>query len=366
MEQSSELGYVTELHENDVLLGRGRPAIEQNRFFRNLILANKEAYMSSSQHAIKGEISKKILSTIREKGGRFVRPISSDSERKRFGVPDDIRRAWVIVSDSVSIQKIKQALREQEPAQYAADEYIRQSGTKRKSSSSEPFAAVDYWPAIEHSSTGKRPNPGYPGPIQQYETPANESFTIFPSMRLPPHSFPSAESHRSLSSLDDINFLARLRNSASFNQSEMEMRFQQHQALQRAILISQQARTRLDTSSHGQGIHPNEYHNMIRTTTNNVPPLLGSLLEQQPWQMFSANQFAQLNTPSSTSQFGVETNMPSKVQPSLGKIMERVDPRDNDSLFLNDFSLSQKAQSDSENSQEVSATDDDDKKPKSR
>jgi hypothetical protein len=367
MEQSAELGFVTELRENDVLLGRGRPAIEQNRFFRNLILANKEAYMSSSQHAIKGEISKNILSIIREKGGRFVRPISSDSERRRFGVPDEIRRAWVIVSDSVSIQKIKQALREQDAAQYTADESFHHSGTKRKSSSSELSTAVARWPTTQYSTTNKRPNPGYVGPIQHHETPANEPFTIFPGSGIPPLSFPSAESHRSLSSLDDFDFLTRLRSSANLNQSEIELRFQQQQALQQAILISQQARARLDTSNNGHGVQPNEYHNMIRTSNNNVPPLSGAVLEQHPWQMFPANQFALLNSPSSASISGTQMQqMSPKLQPSLGRIMDRVEPPEHDSLLRHGYSWSQKSQSDSENSRETSVADEEEKKPKSR
>ena len=94
-------------------LGRGAPIVNNpgNARFRNLIIADREQYISTSRHVVKEEIARKILNAVEEKGGRFLRKIESDSERRRYNVAEG-QNAWVEASDAISIQKVKQALRE--------------------------------------------------------------------------------------------------------------------------------------------------------------------------------------------------------------------------------------------------------------
>lgn len=100
---------------NDVQLGRGRPVVtsEGNQRFRQLILENRPVYTASSRHAHKDAIARQILQTIRDRGGRFLRKMESTSEREQFGVVDN-EQAWVVVDNETTLQKVKQALREQE------------------------------------------------------------------------------------------------------------------------------------------------------------------------------------------------------------------------------------------------------------
>jgi len=105
--------YVSELNDDDVLLGRGAPIVNNpgNLRFRALILADKERYISTSRHVIKEEIARKILNTVAERGGRFLRKLENESERRQYHVPDG-QNAWVEADEATSVQKVKQALRE--------------------------------------------------------------------------------------------------------------------------------------------------------------------------------------------------------------------------------------------------------------
>jgi hypothetical protein len=107
--------YVTTVNENDVQLGRGRPVItsEGNRRFRRLIQENKTEYTTSARHAHKDEIARRILFTIGERGGRFLRKLNATAERRLHGIADGVQ-AWEMVDEETSLQKVKQALREQE------------------------------------------------------------------------------------------------------------------------------------------------------------------------------------------------------------------------------------------------------------
>lgn len=319
--------------------------------------------MSTSQHAVKGEISKKILSAIKEKGGRFVRPISSDAERRRFGVPEEIRRAWVIVPDSVSLQKIKQALREQDPAQDTSNEFFHQSGTKRKTLSFESPSAAERWRGINDATVRKTETPLYPSYVRQHETLADSSLTFSGSREWPIESSSLQESQRVLSSLGDGDFLTRLRCNA--NLSQMELRFQQQQALQRAILISQQARSRLDASMYQHGIQPSESRTVIIPQNNAA--FFGPILEQQSWQMLSAaNQFTQsFNTSSSTYALTQSQTSP-EARPTPRMMQDRCDVSQFYSAIQQYHSKPQKSCPESDVSRRGSVEDEDEKKPKSR
>lgn len=107
--------YVTALNLDDVQLGRGRPVVtsEGNKRFRRLILDNKAEYTCSRRHVQKDGIARRVLRTVAERGGRFLRRLESTTERELLGIADGVQ-AWVIVDEETSLQKVKQALREQE------------------------------------------------------------------------------------------------------------------------------------------------------------------------------------------------------------------------------------------------------------
>jgi hypothetical protein len=106
--------YVPKVNDNDVQLGRGRPVItsEGNVCFRKFNLDKKSEYTSTGLHAQKDEIACCILQTIREWGGRFLRKLGSAEERQLLDLADGVQM-WAIVDKEKSLEKVKQALREQ-------------------------------------------------------------------------------------------------------------------------------------------------------------------------------------------------------------------------------------------------------------
>jgi len=95
-------------------LGRGAPIVNNpgNKRFRQLILKDKERYVTTSRHVMKEEIARNILNAVEERGGRFLRKLESESDRKRYNVPTG-QNAWMEANDATAMQKVKQALREQ-------------------------------------------------------------------------------------------------------------------------------------------------------------------------------------------------------------------------------------------------------------
>lgn len=110
-------------------LGRGAPIVNNpgNLRFRKLILADKERYISTSRHVVKEEIARKILNTVEQRGGKFLRKLETESERRRYNVPEG-QNAWVEANDAISVQKVKQALREHKSGE------SRAAGRRRESS----------------------------------------------------------------------------------------------------------------------------------------------------------------------------------------------------------------------------------------
>jgi hypothetical protein len=96
--------YVTSVDDNDVQLGRGRPVItsEGNVRFRRLILDNKAEYTSSGQHCVKDAIARRILRTIDERGGWFLRKLESATKQELLGIAEGVH-AWAIVNEEASL-----------------------------------------------------------------------------------------------------------------------------------------------------------------------------------------------------------------------------------------------------------------------
>ena len=105
--------WVTELNDNDVLLGREAVALkgEGHRRFQQLIDAHVAGYNSNRRHAAKKAIADHIKDTIRGRGGRFMRKIETMAEKADIGAPT-CADAFVMVDEEAVLQKIKQALRD--------------------------------------------------------------------------------------------------------------------------------------------------------------------------------------------------------------------------------------------------------------
>jgi hypothetical protein len=105
-------GIITELSQNDVLLGRGEPSIvnEGNIRFRQLVQSRKLEYLDAPKRKTKDSIARQVVQAISLKEGRFLRRISSPVEAEQIGVPKGVK-AWVLAHEGAVIQKIKQALR---------------------------------------------------------------------------------------------------------------------------------------------------------------------------------------------------------------------------------------------------------------
>jgi hypothetical protein len=111
------LRYVTELHPNDILMGRGAPIInyEGNVRFRELVRTRKVDYVNTTRHQVKDEIARCILQEIKRRDGHFLRRIDSEGELRRLGISEEATKAWIIVDNDVALEKVKQALRDKDP-----------------------------------------------------------------------------------------------------------------------------------------------------------------------------------------------------------------------------------------------------------
>lgn len=106
------VGFVTELSCNDVLVGRGTPAIENegNIRFRQLVQSHKLEYINAPTRKIKSLIARQVAQTVAYRQGLFLRLIESPSEAAQMGVPEGVK-AWVPVHAGIILEKVKLALR---------------------------------------------------------------------------------------------------------------------------------------------------------------------------------------------------------------------------------------------------------------
>jgi len=145
-ESSRSSSYITALTDADVLLGRGAPVQKRkgNKRFREIVMEEKEAYSATGKHAVKDQIAHRILNSVSAKGGRFVRRIESEQERGALGVPHNVSEAWVVVSENVAKEKVKQALRE-----HTASQKKKTTSPRKRRRKAQPKAA----PSREFSSS---------------------------------------------------------------------------------------------------------------------------------------------------------------------------------------------------------------------
>jgi hypothetical protein len=108
---------VDEIRENDILMGRGAPTINYkgNVSFRELVSTRKAEYTASGRHRVKDEIARQVIEEIARRDGRFLRRIETTAEAEALGMPNN-KKAWIIAEDSIAMEKVKQALRDKDPA----------------------------------------------------------------------------------------------------------------------------------------------------------------------------------------------------------------------------------------------------------
>lgn len=105
---------VYHIKSNDVLLGRGAPIINNkgNQRFRKVVDTRKVEYLASCRHDVKNKIAHEVIKIIISNDGRFLRKVEDPEEALKLGVSVNDESVWVIADDAVTLQKVKQALRE--------------------------------------------------------------------------------------------------------------------------------------------------------------------------------------------------------------------------------------------------------------
>mmetsp|Transcript_8632 Transcript_8632/g.12488 ORF Transcript_8632/g.12488 Transcript_8632/m.12488 type:complete len:407 (+) Transcript_8632:891-2111(+) len=107
---NSEL--ITELNSSDVLFGRGSGPNdhEGNIRFRALVSERKNEYLATNNRQAKANIAREIVNEVLKKNGRFLKKAPA-AEAARGGIPKGVD-VWVRVGDEVTMEKAKQALRQ--------------------------------------------------------------------------------------------------------------------------------------------------------------------------------------------------------------------------------------------------------------
>lgn len=97
-----------------MLLGRGAPIIKfvGNVRFRKLVQEKSTEYMETHRREHKDAVAREIVGIIESRQGRFLRPMPK-SEAVASGVPEGVK-AWVPADEAGVLQKIKQAIRDNE------------------------------------------------------------------------------------------------------------------------------------------------------------------------------------------------------------------------------------------------------------
>lgn len=99
---------ITELNENDVLLGRGERAVRYvgNVRFRRLLRERRREYAAASGYHNKNEIAFQIVRAISKRRGRFLQRNESTT------LVSDDAGAWVMADNATILRKVKQAFRD--------------------------------------------------------------------------------------------------------------------------------------------------------------------------------------------------------------------------------------------------------------
>lgn len=104
--------YVTVVHPNDVLFGRGSGPNdhEGNIRFRDMVAQRKAEYMATNHRQTKAKIAKTIVDTVFASNGRFLKKLEP-AEVQKLGLASGMD-IYQIVDDDTIMEKAKQALRQ--------------------------------------------------------------------------------------------------------------------------------------------------------------------------------------------------------------------------------------------------------------
>jgi len=97
----------------DVLCGRGGGAVQHpgNKDFRDRVHSKREFYRLSNKYD-KREISKSIVASIRNEGGRFLQKKAPQDNDNNNNTDDSKKVIWFEIGDNKAVAKTCQALRE--------------------------------------------------------------------------------------------------------------------------------------------------------------------------------------------------------------------------------------------------------------
>jgi len=104
--------YVTELHDHDVVLGRGSGPNDRpgNINFRSLCNERKIAYIEATSRDEKGRIAADIVATVHGRGGRFLKRLSAEEAKKvEFQRGEAV---YELADEQTILEKTKQTLRQ--------------------------------------------------------------------------------------------------------------------------------------------------------------------------------------------------------------------------------------------------------------
>ena len=110
-----EVQYVTNLHDHDVVLGRGSGPNDRrgNINFRSLCKEKKIAYIEAKSRGEKGRIAADIVATVHSRGGKFVKKLSTEQARKAgFAMKRGDADVYEVADEKTMLEKTKQTLRQ--------------------------------------------------------------------------------------------------------------------------------------------------------------------------------------------------------------------------------------------------------------
>lgn len=104
---------VRQLNMNDVLGGRGAPIIdnEGNHRFRKIVAGRRAEYFALSRRQAKDRIARQIVTTVRSRGGRFLKKLDDNDQVRSLGVKKG-DNVWIELDEDTVLTKVKQALRD--------------------------------------------------------------------------------------------------------------------------------------------------------------------------------------------------------------------------------------------------------------
>jgi hypothetical protein len=112
-EGMDEVEIITDVRSADVLFGRGNRNIfhEGNCFLRELVRVRRDEYRLTCNYKEKDNIACEVVRAVQQRGGRFLKQVVSDVERRRYGIEAGTE-AWICVNMALSVEKVKQNFRD--------------------------------------------------------------------------------------------------------------------------------------------------------------------------------------------------------------------------------------------------------------